>query len=196
MQTATDGVHSAVAEEPPSKNVRVARRGVAGGLIALVAYLLLALYAAMSGWEHNEVVSFGRMTLTLFMLAGLGVALFGYGVERSARNCAASNAELLDQFRNVLAEAEVARLRRERRIADRLEEIAEQMERDRTILRLRPKEDPRTVADVPRRRRNRRGRQSGGGVERSDDNVIPMRARRAADALRRLREKIDGDQDA
>lgn len=192
MQPDTDGVKGAVAEEPPSRNVRVARRGVAAGLVALVLYLILATYTATTGWAHSELVAFGRTTLTLSMVAGLGVALFGYGVNRSERNCVAANVELVEQFRNVLAEAEVDRLRRERRFADRLDDVAEQLERDRTILRLRPKEQQRTVADVPRQKRRRRGRQPQVQSERGADNVIPMR-RRAADALRRLREQI-GDE--
>jgi hypothetical protein len=43
-------------------------------------------------------------------------------------------------------------------------------------------------------RRGRRRKQSGG--EPVGDNVLPLRSRRAADALRRLTEQIKGDQDA
>lgn len=197
MQTAADGAVNAVAEEPPSKNVRVARRGVAAGLSSLALYLILATYAAMSGWEHNEQVAFARATLTVAMVAGLGVALFGYGIERSMRNCAASNAEQLERFRNVLAEAEVGRLRRERWTADRLEEIAEQLERDRTLLRLRPKDPQRTVAKVPRqRRRGGRGRQVPTNGEPVADNVRYLRSVPGGeDALRRIAKRLANPQD-
>lgn len=44
---------------------------------------------------------------------------------------------------------------------------------------------------APRQRKRRRGRNDGD----SDPNVIPLRARRASDALRRLKEHIEDDRD-
>lgn len=189
MQPATDGALNAVAEEPPSKNVRVARRGVAAGLLALVIYMILATYTAMTGWRYSEQVALTRGALILGMIAGLGVALYGYGVERSARNCANANTELIDRFRDVLAEVEVDRMRRERRVADRLEEVAEQMEREQAILRLRPNEPKRTVAKVPRQRR--RGRQAPSKDESVPDNVRHLRSVPGGmDALKRIAKQI------
>jgi hypothetical protein len=199
MQPDTNGVHSAAAEEPPSKNVRIARRGVAAGITTVVTGLLLSVYASGHHWDYRVgTIIFFAAVLVTAAVTSVAVVTFGYGAERSARHCAAANVELVEQFRNVMAEVEVGRLRRERRTADRLEEVAEQLERDRTILRLRTQEPQRTIADVPRQKRRRRGRQSEVRSERGADNVIPLRARRAAaaDALRRLTERIDGNQDA
>lgn len=61
---------------------------------------------------------------------------------------------------------------------------------DNVMQKTRRQERQRDAEDRPRSRRSRRPRRGASG---GDDNVIPLRARGAADALRRFTERIDGD---
>lgn len=86
MQTSTTDVANTVDEEPPlPKNVRIARRGVTAGLTSLVSLLVFAAYSHGAGGISADLAAFGRLMLGLCALAGLGVALYGYGLNRAER---------------------------------------------------------------------------------------------------------------
>lgn len=217
MQPDTDGATNIIAEEPPSKNVRAARRGVAVGLISVVVGLVLIVWAGAHDWAYpvGLIVSTAAM-LVLIAMTGLGVAFFGYGTERSARSAVAADNALLVKFEaaldkrmaelgETLTAMEVDRVRRDHRLMDRLtktwvEELGEVMARERTILRMRTQDAPRPVAEVPRqqraRHRGRRGRQVSGSGEPLPDNVRQLRSVPGGmDALKRIAKKIIDDPD-
>lgn len=210
MTSTPDGVHGTVAsEEPPTKNVRAARRGVAGGLIALVLYMLLTMYAWGTGWTAHESVAFARSILVLAMLAGLGVALYGYGMNKSDRSVAAAKVEAeaatfgreaweLKQFDELhaadhaaaakleqVAVAQAAAVEAQREAAAEQRAMREEMRELRTLVA------EHDLRGVPRHRtRRRRAARTEPRTTRTGENVIPIRARSAADALRRLTERL------
>lgn len=173
MQTSTaDGATSTVATEepPPPRNVVLGRRGVAIGSAALVLYLLLTVYAAATQWQHSaEPAAFARGVLAVAMVAGLGLALYGYGMARAERGARAAKREQeerefareqweLTQFESLqAADATMAR-----RVADLCEQVAE--------LRA-------LVAQMPQQRSRRRNGGAGATqprVLRTGENVVQM----------------------